>query len=82
MPRFRARRIEVDAVQWTGVADAAVVAFLPAGVLGAIAGDLSVTLHAPGGDIVATVSDFIIKTPTGELYIYPASLFGVTYGGA
>jgi hypothetical protein len=78
IPKFRKKPVEVEAVQWTGRNDHAVLPFVGAA---ANLDDWSGTLYidTPEGCMAALAGDWIIKGVQGEFYPCRLDIFEATY---
>lgn len=80
MPKFRKKPVVIEAVQWTGDRSSVfdIGKFMKNCRSYTIVGG-KVTIHAPGGDLTASVGDWIIKRTKGEFYLCKPEIFEQTY---
>lgn len=78
MPKFRKKPVVIEAEQWTGLLDDAMMAFLPAGGSGFNA-EGSLSISTLEGTMRADIGDWIIKGVKGEFYPCKPDIFAATY---
>ena len=91
MPRFLAKLVEVEAMQWTGDNTRDVSLWhtpdlsphvLPSGWWlrrSGATGVFELVIETTEGPLVAAIGDWIIRAPTGEVYPCKAHIFNITY---
>lgn len=81
--KYRKKPVVIEAMQWTGEFDRNMSLFV--GDKATIKGEkepFEMVVHTLGGDVAASVDDFIIKEVNGELYPCKPDVFEKTYEAA
>ena len=80
MPMFRKKPVVIEAVQWIGGLESyEEVCQLMTGVLADPMGNGRLSIPTLGGDVVASLDDWIIKGTQGEFYPCKPDIFETVY---